>query len=68
MLGRLCPGHLRSIHFFERVDVVFAVQRNVRLTQSGTETGIESSIPLFVLITETDHNEVALLNMGSCAD
>ena len=63
-----CPGHRRSVHFFERMNDVVAVQRNVRLSQGCTESCIKSGVPLLVLITESDHSEIALLNMGSPAD
>ena len=68
LLAGRCPGHRRSVHFFEWMNDVFAVQRNVRLPQGCTESRIKSGVPLLVLITKADHREIALLNVGPRSD
>ena len=62
-LRRGCrPGHSRGIHFFERMDEVLTVKRDVRLSHGGTVPGVKGGIPLFVLVSKSYNSNIAFFD------
>lgn len=62
LLGRLCPAHGRGVDLLEWMNDIRTVQGNVGPAQGRTVAGIESRVPLIVLIAEPDYRHIAVFD------
>src|SRR5699024_5202254 len=68
LVGCRAPGLSFGVDFFEWVDDIVIVQGHVGLSQCGAVAGVESGVPLLVLVSETYYHHVALFDQGASAN
>ena len=51
-------GQGGGIHLLERVVMIGLLQHDQRLAQRGGKAGVKGGVPLFILVTETDDDNV----------
>src|SRR5690554_891499 len=68
LIRRGCPRLSVYVHFFQRVDDVFGVKRDIRLAERSTVARVEGGIPLLVFVAETHHHHVGLFDQRAGAD
>lgn len=68
LIRRGAPGVSSGIHFFQRVDDVFAVQGDVGLGQRCAVACIEGGVPLLVFVAEAYDDQVGLFDHCAGAD
>ena len=65
------PCVSRLIHFFKRVHDIVVMQRYVRNAFGGAIACVEGCVPLLVLITKTNHDEICpidIVTRANCID
>jgi hypothetical protein len=67
LVWRLRPTGGCPVNFFQRVNNVGIVQRDIGLAQGSALTSIEGRIPLFILIAKPDDRDIAFLDQRSDA-
>ena len=68
LIGGGAPGLGLGVDFFQRVNDLFAVQRDVGLGQGCAVACIEGGVPLLVLVAEAHHHQIGLFDQRAGAD